>query len=70
MTVAVLGVTPAMTTPAHAQRWTYRGQEDTTAAFWRDPADSPDASAKAQMVEPMEQDWWARVRAASGVTGR
>jgi hypothetical protein len=49
--------------------WILRGREDTTAAFWPDPADEPSPASKAQMVAPMEQAWWARVRHASGLTG-
>jgi hypothetical protein len=48
---------------------TYRGREDTTAAFWGDPEDPLSPSANVQMIAPMEQAWWARVRATSGVTG-
>lgn len=62
-----------------------RGHEDTTTIFWDErrtfvvpgafiPPDphSPataDSSVGAEMVEEMDQDWWSRVRTASGLTG-
>jgi hypothetical protein len=49
--------------------WTYLGQEDTTAAFWRNPDDPPAAADTVQMLEPMAQDWWVRVRTAWGLIG-
>jgi hypothetical protein len=51
--------------------WVLRGHEDTTAAFWDELIDGQhlNESAAAELVEKIEQQWWARVRTANGATG-
>lgn len=60
----------------------FRGREDTTAIFWDertfvvpdafippDPRSSVTADVTAELIVPMDQDWWTRVRTASRLTG-
>jgi hypothetical protein len=60
----------------------FRGREDTTAIFWDEktfvvpgaflppgPLSSVTADVTAELIVPMNQDWWTRVRTASGLTG-
>ena len=49
--------------------WSLRGREDTTAAFWDDPANPLSPRARVRMLVDLEQTWWARVRSATGLVG-
>ncbi|HKH90397.1 MAG TPA: hypothetical protein VKA54_01275 [Gemmatimonadaceae bacterium] len=49
--------------------WILRGHEDTTAAFWDDPAGAPARPARVRMIAELEQTWWVRVRNATGLAG-
>ncbi len=49
--------------------WMYGGKEATTASFWEDDRNEPDAKTRARLLSPMGEEWWVRMQGPAGQTG-